>query len=180
METTHHRTLSHHRVWSNLFFLHVRTTPWMLGDGSCGLRSSAASGATLGERWSFSPTKSWERWTCWRPYRRQGGLDDPDAAITSVHERRKKEIQEQRNKPKEYPQQPKTKTVAKHAMSEVGLLPRPSYSRGRAYKAQSQHKHFMKNRFSKAFAILWPKFPKLVRMVFPKELLSASLFTSST
>jgi hypothetical protein len=70
----------------------------MLGDGSCGLRSSAASGATLGERWSFSPTKSWERWTCWRPYRRQGGLDDPDAAITSVHERRKKEIQEKRKK----------------------------------------------------------------------------------
>ena len=55
-----------------------------------------------------------------------------------------------RNKPKEYPQQPETKTVAKHAMSEVCLLPRPSYSRGRAYKAQSQHKHFMKNRFSKS------------------------------
>ena len=33
-------------------------------------------------------------------------------------------------------------------MSEVCLLPRPSYSRGRACKAQSQHKHFMKNRFS--------------------------------
>ena len=45
-----------------------------------------------------------------------------------------------KNKPKEYPQQPETKTVAKHAMSEVCLLPRPSYSRGRAYKAQSQHK----------------------------------------
>ena len=56
----------------------------------------------------------------------------------------------QLNKPKEYPQQPETKTVAKHAMSEVCLLPRPSYSRGRAYKAQSQHKHFMKNRFSKS------------------------------
>ena len=59
-------------------------------------------------------------------------------------------ITEQSNKPKEHPQQPETKTVAKHAMSEVCLLPRPSYSRGRAYKAQSQHKHFMKNRFSKS------------------------------
>ena len=54
------------------------------------------------------------------------------------------------NKPKEYPQQPETKTVAKHAMSEVCLFPRPSYSRGRAYKAQSQHKHFTKNRFSES------------------------------
>ena len=67
-----------------------------------------------------------------------------------------------RNKPKEYPQQPETKIVAKHAMSEVCLLPRPSYSRGRAYKAQSQHKHFMKNRFSKSVRntvakILFPK-----------------------
>ena len=34
--------------------------------------------------------------------------------------------------------------------------------------------------FPKVFAILWPKFPKLVRRLFPKELLSASLFTSST
>ena len=34
--------------------------------------------------------------------------------------------------------------------------------------------------FPKAFAILWPKFPKLVRRLFPKERLSASLFTSST
>ena len=54
------------------------------------------------------------------------------------------------NKPKEYPQQPETQTVAKHAMSEVCLLPRPSYSRGRACKAQSQHKRFMKKRFSKS------------------------------
>ena len=37
-----------------------------------------------------------------------------------------------------------------------------------------------KTAFPKAFAILWPKFPKLVRRLFPKELLSASLFTSST
>ena len=71
-----------------------------------------------------------------------------------------------KNKPKEYPQQPETKTAAKPAMSEVCLLPRPSYSRGRACKAQSQHKHFMKKRFSK----LWPIFPKLVRRVFfPKN-----------
>ena len=34
--------------------------------------------------------------------------------------------------------------------------------------------------FPKVFAILWPKFPKLERRFFPKELLSASLFTSST
>ena len=37
-----------------------------------------------------------------------------------------------KNKPKECPQQRETKTVAKHAMSEVCLLPRPLYSRGRA------------------------------------------------
>ena len=74
-----------------------------------------------------------------------------------------------KHKPKEYPQQPETKTVAKHAMSEVCLLPRPSYSRGH-----------MQGAFPQAFAILWPIFPKLVRRVFPKELLSASLFTSST
>ena len=61
----------------------------------------------------------------------------------------RRKLLEEKNKPKEYPQQPETKTVAKHAMSEVCLLPRPSYSRGRAYKAQSQHKHFIKNRFSK-------------------------------
>ena len=64
------------------------------------------------------------------------------------------------NKPKEYPQQPETKTVAKHAMSEVCLLPRPSYSRGRAYKAQSQHKHFMKNRFSKSVRNTVAKIPE--------------------
>ena len=51
------------------------------------------------------------------------------------------------NKPKEYPQQRETKIIAKHAMSEVCLLPRPFYSRGRARKVQSQHKHFMKKMF---------------------------------
>ena len=45
------------------------------------------------------------------------------------------------NKPKDYPQQRETKTVAKHAMNEVCLLPRPFYSRGRACKLQSRHKH---------------------------------------
>ena len=78
-------------------------------------------------------------------------------------------LTQKKHKPKEYPQQPETKTVAKHAMSEVCLLPRPSYSRGH-----------MQGAFPQAFAILWPIFPKLVRRVFPKELLSASLFTSST
>ena len=77
-----------------------------------------------------------------------------------------------KNKPKEYPQQPETKTVAKHAMSEVCLLPRPSYSRGRACKAQSQHKHLMKNRFSTSVC-------NTVANI-PEELLSTSLFTSST
>ena len=43
------------------------------------------------------------------------------------------------NKPKEYPQQRETKTVAKYAMNEVCLLPRPFYSRGRACKLQSRH-----------------------------------------
>jgi len=38
------------------------------------------------------------------------------------------------DKPKEYPQQRETKTVAKHAMSVVCLLPRPFYSRSRACK----------------------------------------------
>ena len=89
-----------------------------------------------------------------------------------------------KNKPTEYPKQPETKTVTKHAMSEVCLLPSPSYSRGRACKAQSKHKHFMKKRFSKSVcstvAAEGPIFPKLVRTVFPKELLSASLFISFT
>ena len=83
-----------------------------------------------------------------------------------------------------YPQQPETKTVAKLSMSEVCLLPRPSYSRGRACKAQSQHQHFMKKRFSESVCNTveaeGPIFPKLVRRVFLKELLSTSLFTSST
>ena len=35
-------------------------------------------------------------------------------------------------------------------MSKICLLPSPSYSRGQACKAQSQHKHFMKTRFSKS------------------------------
>ena len=50
------------------------------------------------------------------------------------------------NKPKEYPQQRETKTVAKHAMN---LLPRPFCSRGRACKVQSQHKHYEKTFFQK-------------------------------
>jgi len=86
--------------------------------------------------------------------------------------------------PKSIPQQPETKKVAKQAMSEVCLLSRRSYSRGRACKAQSQHKHFMKNRFSESVCNTveaeGPIFPKLVRRVFLKELLSTSLFTSST
>jgi len=45
----------------------------------------------------------------------------------------KNESTQRQKKPKEYPQQPETKTVAKHAMSEVCLLPGPSYSRGWAW-----------------------------------------------
>ena len=75
----------------------------------------------------------------------------------------------EKNKPKEYPQQPETKTVAKHAMSEVCLLPRPSYSRGRAYKAQSQHKHFMKNRFSKSVRNTVAKIPEARAKVFSQR-----------
>ena len=56
-------------------------------------------------------------------------------------------LQDHENKPKEYPQQRETKTVAKHAMNEVCLLPRPFYSRGRACKLQSRHKHCMKKTF---------------------------------
>ena len=86
-----------------------------------------------------------------------------------------------RNKPKEYPQQPETKTVAKHAMSEICLLPLPSYSRGRACKAQSQHKHFMKKRFSKSVCNTVANILEArAKVFFPKELLSASLFASST
>ena len=58
-----------------------------------------------------------------------------------------KQLFKSHNKPKEYPQQRETKIIAKHAMSEVCLLPRPFYSRGRARKVQSQHKHFMKKMF---------------------------------
>ena len=65
-------------------------------------------------------------------------------------------------------------------MSEVCLLPRPSYSRGRAYKAQSQHKHFMKNRFSKSVRNTVAKIPEARAKAFPKELLSASLFACFT
>ena len=50
-------------------------------------------------------------------------------------------------------------------MGEVCSLPRPSYSRGRACKAQSKNT-LWKNAVPKAFAILWPIFPKLVRRVF--------------
>ena len=50
---------------------------------------------------------------------------------------------------------------------------------GRARRNHSTNT-LWKNPFPKAFAILWPIFPKLVRRVFPKELLSASIFTSST
>ena len=100
------------------------------------------------------------------------------------HRKTKKSSDGKKNKPKEYPQQPETKTATKHAMGEVCLLPSPSYSRGRACKAQSRHKHFMKNRFSKSVCNTveaeGPIFPKLVRRVFLKELLSTSLFTSST
>ena len=98
-----------------------------------------------------------------------------------LHLRQPINIQINENKPKEYPQQPETKTVAKHAMSEVCLLPRPSYSRGRACKAQSQHKHFMKKRFSKSVCNTVANMPEARAKGFlPKELLSASLFTSST
>ena len=55
------------------------------------------------------------------------------------------------NKPKENPQQPETKACNKHATSEICLLPSPSYSKGRACEAQSQHKHFIKT----VFATLW-------------------------
>ena len=72
------------------------------------------------------------------------------------------------------------KTVAKHAVSEVCFLPRPSYSRGRACKAQSQHKNFMKNRFSKSVCNTVANIPEARAKGFPEELLSASLFTSST
>jgi hypothetical protein len=62
---------------------------------------------------------------------------------------------QRKNKPKKYPQQPEPKTLDQHAMSEICLLPSPSYSRGQACKAQSQHKHVMKTVFPQAFAILW-------------------------
>jgi len=88
---------------------------------------------------------------------------------------------ELKNKPKEYPQQPETKTVAKHAMTEVCLLPRPSYSRGRACMAQSQHKHVMKKTFfQKRLQYRGQYSRSSCEGFFPKELLSASLFTSST
>jgi len=95
--------------------------------------------------------------------------------------REESEKRENRNKPKEYPQQRETKTVAKHAMSEVCLLPRPFYPRGRACKVQSQHKHFMKKRFSKSVCNTVANMPEARAKGFlPNEPLSASLFTSST
>ena len=54
-------------------------------------------------------------------------------------------------------------------MSEVCLLPRPSYCRGRAYKAQSQHKHFMKNRFSKRVRNTVAKIPEARAKVFSQR-----------
>ena len=78
------------------------------------------------------------------------------------------------NKPIECPQQPETNKFKKHATSEICLLPSPSYSRGQACKAQSQHKHFMTlwNHSSNAFAILWQlkgQYSKLMWRVFPKK-----------
>jgi len=59
-------------------------------------------------------------------------------------------------------------------MSEVCLLPRPSYSRGRACNAQSQHKPFMKKRFSKNNCNTVANIPGArAKGFFPKELLSA-------
>ena len=62
------------------------------------------------------------------------------------------------DKPKEYPQQTETKAVDKHAMSEICFFNSPSHSRGqrRACRAESQHKHFMKTAFPKAFAFTSP------------------------
>ena len=73
------------------------------------------------------------------------------------------------NKPKEYPQPPETKTAAKHAMSEVCLLPRPSYSRGRACKAQSQLKHFIKKPFSKSVCNTVANIPEACAKVFSQR-----------
>ena len=69
------------------------------------------------------------------------------------------------NKPNQHPQQPETKAVDKHVMGEICLFNSPSHSRGRACRAESQHKHFMKTAFRKAFATVaaeGPIFPKLV------------------
>ena len=58
-------------------------------------------------------------------------------------------------------------------MSEICFFNSPSHSRGRACRAESQHKHFMKTAFPKAFAAVaaeGPIFPKLVwRAFFPKN-----------
>ena len=61
-------------------------------------------------------------------------VDDSNTLEWHVPQKRYTEgkVDGTKNKPKEYPQLAETKTVAKHAMSEVCLLPRPSYSRGRA------------------------------------------------
>ena len=65
------------------------------------------------------------------------------------------------------------KTAAKHATSEVCLLSRPSYSRGRACKVQSQHKHFMKKLFSKSVCNTVANIPEArAKGFFDKELLS--------
>ena len=48
------------------------------------------------------------------------------------------------NKPNQHPQQPETKAVDKHVMGEICLFNSPSHSRGRACRAESQHKRFMK------------------------------------
>ena len=55
-------------------------------------------------------------------------------------------------------------------MSEVCLLPSPSYSRGRACCAQSQHKQFMKKRFSKSVCNIVANIPEArARVFFPKS-----------
>ena len=55
-------------------------------------------------------------------------------------------------------------------MSEVCLLPSPSYSRGRACCAQSQHKQFMKKRFSKSVCNIVANIPEARARVFsPKS-----------
>ena len=83
--------------------------------------------------------------------------------------------------PKSIPNSEKQKQLPNTQWVKYVYCPALFYSRGRTCKVQSQHKHSMKKRFSKSVRNTVANMPEArAKGCLPKELLSASLFTSST